>query len=124
MEFIGTITAFGEAALLFSVMIAQNTNPRRRSPWRLLLGILCITLVVVGGFVSVTHSHPDGVPGSDCGLCSTAHLAVKAGQSITQIPVKLLFIRVNAAVVLTRPRALLSDFALFTRPPPADSSLA
>lgn len=105
-------------------MLAPNKITRVRSPWRLLLGLLCITLVLFGSFLSVTHSHPEGSGGSDCGLCSTAHLTVEVGHSIGLIPVKLLFTRFDAAVVLPRPRALLSNFALFTRPPPADSSLA
>ena len=105
-------------------MFALNTIRPSRPSWKLLLAVLCVALILLGGILSVTHDHPNGVPRNDCALCSTAHLAVKAGQSVTQVPVKFWFVGVETAVVVTRPRTLLLHFALFTRPPPADSSLA
>lgn len=105
-------------------MYRQNTTSHMRSPWRLLLGILCVGLVLLGGTLSVTHSHPDGAPHSDCGLCATAHLTVQVATPFTQIAVALVFIRVEAVTVSTRPRTILSNFALFTRPPPAIAHLS
>ena len=105
-------------------MFRQIPTFRTSSPWRLLLGVLCIALVLLNGTLSVTHSHPDGVPHTDCGLCTTAHLIVQAGKAVTQVTVALVFIRRALVAIPSSIPDTVSDFALFTRPPPVDSSLA
>lgn len=89
-----------------------------------IVGIVCVALVLLAGMLSLTHSHSDGAPQNDCGLCTTAHVVVKASQAVTQIATRLSFTRLAASVVVTPPRPRPSDFSLFTRPPPVASSLA
>jgi len=93
--------------------------------WRLLLSLLCISLVVACGTIQVVHVHPQGdLSHSDCALCATAHLTVQ----LAETPVALHHVApvisaVEAAVAPTLIQTL-STFALFTRPPPVDSVLA
>ena len=105
-------------------MFRQISTARTNSPWRLLLGVLCIALVLLIGTLSVTHSHPDGAVHMDCGLCTTAHLTVQAGKAFMQVAVALVFVRLALVSVSSHIPAAVSDFALFTRSPPVDSSLA
>src|ERR1035437_11859 len=101
-------------------MLATYTTSHMRSPWRLLLGVLCISLVMLGGFLSATHAHAQGdVAHQDCGLCVTAHMVVQAAAPAPQI----LLVQIIAAVEASRPVARLQfipQFALYSRPPPAD----
>jgi hypothetical protein len=95
-----------------------------RSPWRVLLGVLCISLVMLGGVLYATHSHSHSdVAHQDCGLCVTAHMAVQVAVSVTHVFVSEVFTRVEAS----RPIAshdFIPQFALFSRPPPADLNRA
>jgi hypothetical protein len=96
-----------------------------RGAWRLLLSLLCISLVVACGTIQVVHVHPQGdISHSDCALCATAHLSVQ----LAETPVTLHHIVPVTSVVETfvapTPTQTLSTFALFTRPPPVDSVLA
>jgi len=101
-------------------MLSKYTGPRLRSPWRVLLGVLCISLVMVGGVVSATHTHSDGeVSHQDCGLCVTAHMAVQVAVSVTHVFVSEVFARVEASKPLAS-HDFTPQFALFSRPPPAD----
>jgi hypothetical protein len=89
------------------------------SPWKVLLGVFCITLVMLGGVVSVSHSHSQGeATHQDCGLCVTAHMAVQVAVTVTQVFVAQVFTRVEAACPVARPQ-FTPQFALFSRPPPA-----
>jgi hypothetical protein len=101
-------------------MLGKYTGSRLRSPWRVLLSVLCVSLVMVGGIVSVTHTHSQGENShQDCGLCVTAHMAVQVAVSVTHVFVSQVFTRVEAS----RPLAshdFSPQFALFSRPPPAD----
>jgi hypothetical protein len=103
-------------------MLGKYTTSQMRSPWRTLLGVLCIALIMVGGIVSVTHTHSQQETShQDCGLCVTAHMAVQISVTVTQVSVAQVFIRVEAS----RPVAsheFTPQFALFSRPPPADST--
>lgn len=103
-------------------MLAQDTTSRKRAPWPLLLGVLCISLLMVGGVVSATHSHAhEDVSHQDCGLCVTAHMAIQVAVSVTTVQVTEVFTRVEAY----RPVAaheFTPQFALFSRPPPADAN--
>lgn len=99
-------------------------RPKSTSPnaWRL-LAYLCIVLVLVLGVVQAAHSHPDRVFHADCTLCATAHVAVHP----TAPPIVLDVTHVEAlveALVLPTRQANVVTFALFTRPPPANASLA
>jgi hypothetical protein len=94
-----------------------------RSPWRLLLGMLCIALVLLGGTLSVTHSHADGIVHGDCGLCITAHSVVPATVPTVHLPVARVLTTVETAVA-SIPFRRLSTFALFIRPPPVNAHLS
>ena len=88
------------------------------SPWRVLLALVCVLLVVVAGTVQVAHSHADGaVTHADCSLCAAAHISV----NLVQTPVEAPPVAVVTALEAEPPAVLpiaLSTFALFTRPPP------
>ena len=86
--------------------------------------MLCVALVLLSGTLSVAHSHFDNVSHPDCSLCVVAHVTAKAAKVIAQVAVALVFIRVTAVVAASSEHLRLSDFALFTRPPPVSSSLA
>jgi hypothetical protein len=105
-------------------MLANITTSLKRAPWRLLVGVLCISLVMLGGVLSATHTHEHGeVSHQDCGLCVTAHMAIQVAVSVTTVQVSQVFARVEAF----RPVAahdFTPQFALFSRPPPADSDRA
>jgi hypothetical protein len=108
-----------------SIRCSVFPTPHMRSPWRLFLGTLCVLLVLLGGTISATHSHAnDSIAHGDCGLCAVAHATAKAGTPFVPLVVALVFIRLEVVQTSSRPRTRLSDFALFTRPPPVDSSLA
>ena len=100
-------------------MSGKTTISRPRSPWRVLLGVLCIALIMVGGVVSASHTHSQHETNhQDCGLCATAHMAVQIAVTVTQVCVAQVFTRVEAS----RPLAshdFTPQFALFSRPPPA-----
>ncbi len=104
-------------------MFRLKMTPHMQSPWRLLLGLLCLGLVLLGGTVAVTHTHANGTVHTDCGLCTTAH----STPHVTALPVHTAEAVVieRLAVALPPPRSqTLSRFALFTRPPPADARLS
>lgn len=105
-------------------MFRQLIPAHMRSPWRLLLGLLCVGLVMFSGTLSVTHAHPQGPAfHADCGLCTTAHSVVQVTAQPVQVPVARVFTKIE--VFLPAPRSrVLSRFALFTRPPPADANLS
>lgn len=97
----------------------QNSRTGHRHRWRVFLALACVLLVVVAGTVQVAHTHADGAANhADCSLCVAAHVTVQLVQTLVPAP--------SVAVVAkleTEPRsvlpAVLSTFALFTRPPPA-----
>jgi hypothetical protein len=96
-----------------------------RGAWRLLLCLLCISLVVSCGTIQVVHVHPQGdLSHSDCALCATAHLSVQ----LAETPVTLHHVAPVVSAVETFvapvPAQTISTFALFTRPPPVDLVLA
>lgn len=83
--------------------------------------MLCIALLAVGGVVSATHSHAhEDVSHQDCGLCVTAHMAIQIAVSVTTVQVSQVFTRVEAYRPATA-HDFTPQFALFSRPPPADS---
>ena len=90
-------------------------------PWRLLLSVICIALVLACGTIQAVHVHPNGdLPHTDCALCLTAHAAVQIAVPSVTLNVTPVVSFVEASVPPTRTR-VLSIFALFTRPPPVDA---
>jgi hypothetical protein len=88
------------------------------------LGVLCISLLMLGGVVSATHSHVAAdMSHQDCGLCVSAHMAIQVAASVTQVFVSAVFTRVEAANPVVQ-RYFIPQFALFSRPPPADLNLS
>lgn len=104
-------------------MAGQGSKSGSPNTWRLLLAFLCIGLVIVLGTVQAAHSHPDRVFHADCTLCATAHVAVHPSLPPVVLHVTHVESLIEALVLPTRQTAL-QTFALFTRPPPADASLA
>src|ERR1700743_1644442 len=104
-----------------SSMNRTSSRPKVQSSWRLILALLCISLVVACGTIQAIHVHPQGdISHSDCALCATAHLGVQVADG----PVTLLQIAPVVSYIETvltaTPTQHLSTFALFTRPPPVD----
>ena len=92
--------------------------------WRLLVALLCITLVVASGTIQAVHSHAhDDVAHTDCSLCATVHVAIQVSQPTVISAVVRVVSFVEAVIPPARPTTH-SVFALFTRPPPADLVLA
>lgn len=91
---------------------------RAARPWRILLALVCVLLVVVAGTVQVAHTHADGADThANCSLCAAAHITVH----LVQTPAPAAAASVVAVLVSLPPVVLpgaLSTFALFTRPPP------
>jgi len=86
--------------------------------------VLCISVVLLGGMVSVTHSHRAlGKSHPDCGLCLVAHTAIQAGTPAPQIFVVRVFTRVEASPQAPDLPSIALD-PLFSRPPPADLTRA
>jgi hypothetical protein len=105
-------------------MYIKETALRSRRSWRLLLGVLCIGLVVLGGTLSVSHSHSQGGETHvDCALCVTAHIAVQSVAAYVAVDITQVFTPVNVPQS-SAPSQDISAFALFTRPPPVDFVLA
>jgi hypothetical protein len=100
------------------------TGGRRTSAARLLVGILCVLLLLVGSTLEAAHSHPGPEAfHPDCALCVTAHIVAHVVATPAFATVAVLFETVQHAVPLSPARSLfLSD--LFTRPPPACLLLA
>ena len=105
-------------------MNRPRSRPKVQSSWRLLLALLCISLVVACGTIQAIHVHPQGdLSHSDCPLCATAHVSVQIAEPpvVLHVAPVVSVIEAVAAPTLTQ---TLSTFALFTRPPPVDSVLA
>ncbi len=98
-------------------MLRLKMTPQMQSPWRLLLGLLCLGLVLFSGTLAVTHTHAQGAVHSDCGLCAVAHTTAHILATPVYVPVTQVVTRLVVAVAVPRSRTL-SRFALFTRPPP------
>jgi hypothetical protein len=93
------------------------------SPWKSFLGVLCIALVLIGSTLSVAHSHAHAVDEhGTCGLCVSAHMAAHLAAPAPQIVLTQVFIDLEPAAPVARPRTV-PHFALFSRPPPAATHL-
>jgi len=100
---------------------SRRLNPSR-SLVSILLALLCVCLLLSTATLELTHSHADGVH-ADCSLCVTAH----AVASFVSAPALLVLFAQIAAVTLFARVLILAkaeNFALFTRPPPFNLSIA
>ncbi|HEX3571419.1 MAG TPA: hypothetical protein VHU44_11395 [Acidobacteriaceae bacterium] len=105
--------------------LASAADRSTHSSWlRSFVAVLCITLLLFGGMLSVTHSHAaNGGSHPDCGLCLVAHAAIHTGAPAPEISVVQVFTPVEAS-----PKSpdlpSVSLQPLFSRPPPADLNRA
>ena len=93
---------------------------KSQSRWNLAswLGILCIALVLLTGFVQAVHSHPLGqVDHEGCSLCNTAHHVVQTVSLVTIVVSIQPTWRLAPEKPLERPRARFL-YKLANRPPP------
>jgi hypothetical protein len=89
-----------------------------------LLGVLCISLLVLGGVVSAAHTHTGAeLLHQDCGICVTAHMAIQVAVSVTHVCVSQVCTRVEDSSPVAG-HQFTPQFALFSRPPPADLNLS
>jgi hypothetical protein len=96
-----------------------------RGAWRLLLSLLCISLVVACATIQIVHVHPQGnISHSDCALCATAHVSVQLAETPVTLHHVAPVISVVEAFVAPTPTQTISTFALFTRPPPVNAYLS
>ena len=95
----------------------NDRQPRADRPWRILLALVCVLLVVVLGSVQVAHSHADGTAHADCALCAAAHISVHPVHAPSPAPATSVVAVLEALPPAVLPRTL-AIFALFTRPPP------
>jgi len=105
-------------------MNRPSSRPKVQSSWRLLLALLCISLVIACGTIQAVHVHPQGnISHSDCPLCATAHVGVQVAEPpvVLHVAPVISVVEVSVAPTLTQ---TFSTFALFTRPPPVDLVLA
>ena len=100
-------------------MLGKLTKSRMQLSWRVLLSVLCISLIMVGGVLAATHTHSqrEGTH-QDCGLCVTAHMAVQVAVAVTQVFTTQVFTRLEASRPVAQAQ-FIPQFALFSRPPPA-----
>jgi len=96
----------------------NDRQTRAEAPWRILLALLCVLLVVVLGSVQVAHTHADGANHADCALCAAAHITVHPVHAPAPAPTTSVVAAVGSLSRSVLP-STLSIFALFTRPPPA-----
>ena len=102
----------------------NRENRKIRVPWRLVLSLVCISLVIACGTIQLVHVHPQGnISHTDCALCATAHVTVQLGE--TPVTLHHVVPVISAIEAFASPAAaqVLSTFALFTRPPPFDAVL-
>jgi hypothetical protein len=99
-------------------MVRTGRQKRANAPWRILLALVCVLLVVVLGAVQVAHTHADGTANhADCALCAAAHISVHPVHAPSPAPATAVVATLEAFPPAVLPRAL-AIFALFTRPPP------
>lgn len=87
--------------------------------WAGWLGILCIALVLLTGFIQVVHTHPLGqVDHEGCSLCNTAHQVVQTVALVTvaAVPIQPVW-RAATEKPTDRPRQKFIH-KLANRPPP------
>ena len=104
-------------------LITKGSKSTSHRLWRQLLGILCVTLVLVSTTLQVAHSHPKNLLHADCALCATAHVTAHAVATPAPAVLTMLVGTVQCFPPLSAPHTI-STFALFVRPPPHQLPLA
>ena|SRR5277367_621597 len=86
--------------------------------WAGWLGIFCIALVLLTGFVQITHTHPNGqVDNEGCSLCNTAHHVVQT-VALVSVAISIQPVwRIAPKKTIDRPRQRFL-LKLANRPPP------
>jgi hypothetical protein len=99
----------------------RGLNPREQSQlpsWFRWIGVLCIALVLLVGFIQVTHTHSGGhVDRENCSLCNTAHQVAQTVATVTVVVSIHPVWRAAAEKPLERPRQKFLH-KLANRPPP------
>lgn len=91
---------------------------------RAAVAVVCALLVVLAGALQVAHIHPvQAVSHADCSLCVVAHVTLDAGQQPMHPAPSAVATAVEMLSLESDPTAS-SEFALFTRPPPAQVGIA
>ncbi len=85
--------------------------------WASWLGILCIALVLLTGFIQVAHTHPAGQIDEGCSLCNTAHHVVQTVALVT-VAMSILPVRRIAPEKPLERRRHIFLYKLANRPPP------
>ena len=105
-------------------MHSLGSRSKVQSTWRLLLALLCISLIIACGTIQAVHTHPQGdISHADCPLCAVAHVSVQIAEPAVLLHVAPIVSVVEASVA-PQPILRVSTFALFTRPPPVDVVLS
>ena len=92
-----------------------------RSPWRLLLGVLCIALIMFSGTIAVTHGHlHDSALHADCGLCVAVHASARIESGAPILLATPVFTHLEPTPPAVLPRSVVQS-AHYSRPPPAGS---
>ena len=100
-------------------MPRQQPHALASSPWRLLLGILCVGLVLLAGTLSVTHTHQRSLAThAECGLCAAGHSIVPNTAVVPELSIAQVFYTPAEVAPPIAPARTLSHAALFIRPPP------
>jgi hypothetical protein len=100
-----------------------RSTPLMRKPWRLLLGLLCVALVLMMGTMAAIHTHTGHADQANCSLCVAAHMAVDVAAAPPQISVSPVDAKVETPVTVVRAQTRCRS-ALFTRPPPVMAALS
>jgi len=102
-------------------MNSPGSRSKVQSTWRLLLALLCISLVIVCGTIQAVHVHPQGdISRSDCALCATAHVSAQVSETSVTLHHVASVVSFVEAFIAPATAQNFSTFALFTRPPPVD----
>jgi hypothetical protein len=106
--------------LLYSQANMRVFMDKKRFQWTWAgwLGILCIALVLLTGFIQVAHTHPVGqVDHEGCSLCNTAHHVVQTVALVSVVISIQPVWRITPSKPVERPRQKFL-FKLANRPPP------
>jgi hypothetical protein len=97
-------------------MIGGKSSPRLAR--RVLVGIFCIALLLLGTSVQVAHTHADGQAAhADCSLCLSAHHSIEPTVS-QSVMVTQTVSRAEAVEVQPDLKFRFVAFSLWNRPPP------
>lgn len=101
-----------------------RSRSNANASWRILLGICCIALIILGGTIHVAHFHaPGSAPDPGCALCATAHVAISPAAPIV-VPVRVqLVAAILADLQPAHPRHFVV-LSLTIRPPPSQVACA